>query len=76
MRPASEVWRDALDATGAFVRFKPKPERAAIAIIEADRKQVREEVVREIADWVGSLPDSDSDIWADEIERKFLGEKA
>lgn len=48
MRPAIEVWTDAIDATGAFVRFKPNPSKAAAAIIEADRLEQHNATVREI----------------------------
>lgn len=45
MRPAIDVWRDAIEATGAFVRFRAKPERAAAAVIEADRNALVREIV-------------------------------
>ena len=47
MRPAIEVWRKALDATGAFIRFREK----AAAVIEADRA----EVVGEIVAWLEEM---------------------
>lgn len=76
MRPAIEVWRKALDATGAFIRFRDKPEQKAVAVIEADRAELVAEIVAELRDqsddnqdreWMGPL-----DI-ADYIEAKFGG---
>lgn len=49
LRPAVEVFRNAVDATGAFVRFKRKSEQAAAAVIEADREAVRAEQAAELA---------------------------
>jgi CHASE3 domain sensor protein len=48
MRPAIEVWREALDAAGPFIRFRDKPEQKAAAVIEADRAEARAELVAEI----------------------------
>ena len=64
MRPAIEVWRKALDATGAFIRFREK----AAAVIEADRA----EVVGEIVAWLNDQ-DKSTDVRdaADQIQAKF-----
>lgn len=90
MRPASEI---ANQICGCSNRDQHQRD---IALIEADRKQVREEVVREVCEWI-RVQDEFSDLacrlaanceapdvdlsWtlpfvADEIERKYLGEKA
>ena len=41
---AARVWREAIDATGAFIRFKAKADQAATAVIarefEADRARI------------------------------------
>lgn len=70
MRPAIEVWRDALDATGALIRFRDKPEQKAAAVIEADRA----ELVREIAAWLPQQPPHLSlQEYAQAIQAKFGG---
>lgn len=55
MRPAIEVWRKALDATGAFIRFRDKPEQKAASVIESDRAEVRAELVAEIVQYLQQL---------------------
>lgn len=49
---AMKVWREALDATGAFIRFKQKPDQAAAAVIErAIADAVAQERAR-IVEWL------------------------
>lgn len=85
MRPAIEVWRKALDATGAFIRFRDKPEQKAAAVIEADRAELVREIVaelREMAAWNDKSDDGLSGLdkmaegqleAADHIAHKFGG---
>lgn len=84
MRPAIEVWREALDATGAFIRFRDKPEQKAAAVIEAyavEREAAAHakavaEIVAELRDQSDEKQDREwmgpLDI-ADYIEAKFGG---
>jgi hypothetical protein len=49
--PAVAVWRDASDAaTLGSVKYKPAADKAAAAVIEADREAVRSEQAAELAD--------------------------
>lgn len=71
MRPAIEVWRKALDATGCFIRFRNKPEQKAAAVIEADRAKLVAEIVAELR--ARSIA---GDHLADHIEARFGGRDA
>ena len=80
MRPAIEVWRDALNAyyvTDCHQKPNTGEHLAAVAVIEADREAVVREIIHmlrhDMDDWADytAIPDI-----ADEIECKFLGKDA
>ena len=48
---AMKVWREALAATGNFVRFNSKSEKDAAAVIAADRAGLVAEVERLVQAW-------------------------
>lgn len=79
MRPASDVADDIVSAANIVTcagYYECDP-IAVTAIIEADRKQVREEVVREVCEWLKNQDRFGE--WGEaayEIKREFLGEKA
>ena len=70
LRPAVEVWEDALEAFDMIYGGTDAHELAAAAVIEADREAVRAELVREIAAWLrkGEKPFSDCDCAAHLLE--------
>lgn len=79
MRPASEVADQICGCAGRDQHQRD------IALIETDRKQVREEVVREVAEWLNAVSGSSlhdpfiihARALARQIEQEFLGrEKA